>query len=59
MRIVLGSIPTRLGKPVPGNGTLEVKGDDKVKVSATIVGVDDSGVPRAQKIGVSSYKTTA
>ncbi len=32
VRIVLGSIVTRLGKPKPKNGQLEVKGDDKVKV---------------------------
>lgn len=35
VRLVLGSLPTRLGKPVPGNGVLEVKGDDKVKVTYT------------------------
>ncbi len=33
VRIVLGSIPSRLGKPQLGNGKLEVKGDDKVKVT--------------------------
>jgi tetratricopeptide (TPR) repeat protein len=33
VRIVLGSIPTRLGTPKPGNDTLEVKGDDTVKVT--------------------------
>ena len=33
VRIVLGSLVTRLGKPQKGNGTLEVKGDDKVVVS--------------------------
>lgn len=33
VRVVLGSILTQLGKPRPGNGRLEVKGDDKVKVS--------------------------
>lgn len=32
VRLVLGSIPSRLGKPQPGNGTLEVKGGDKVTV---------------------------
>ena len=32
VRIVLGSIPTRLGRPVPGNGKLEVRGDDIVSV---------------------------
>ncbi|MBI1314764.1 tetratricopeptide repeat protein [bacterium] len=32
VRIVLGSIPTALGSPQKGNGRLEVKGDDKVKV---------------------------
>lgn len=33
VRIVLGSLVTRLGKPVPGNGTLELKGDDKVAIT--------------------------
>ncbi len=33
VRIVLGSIVTRLGTPASYNGTLEVKGDDKVKVT--------------------------
>ena len=33
VRIVLGSVLTRLGKPVPGNGVLEVKGDDTVEVT--------------------------
>lgn len=32
VRIVLGSVVTRLGKPQPKNGKLEVKGDDEVKV---------------------------
>jgi len=32
-RLAIGSIPTRLGKPVPGNGQLEIKGDDKVKIT--------------------------
>lgn len=32
VRIVLGSIVTRLGKPKKGNGKLDVKGDDEVKV---------------------------
>lgn len=32
VRIVLGSLPTRLDRPQPNNGTLEVKGDDKVQV---------------------------
>ena len=32
-RLAIGSIPTRLGKPVPGNGQLEIKGDDKVKLT--------------------------
>ena len=32
VRLVLGSLPTRLGVAVPGNGTLELRGDDRVKV---------------------------
>lgn len=33
VRIVLGSIITKLGRAKPGNGTLEVKGDDNVAVT--------------------------
>jgi TolA-binding protein len=33
VRIVLGSVTTKLGRPVAANGTLEVKGDDQVTVS--------------------------
>ncbi len=33
VRVVLGSIPTALGKARPGNGRLEVRGGDKVKVT--------------------------
>ncbi|MAD81141.1 MAG: tetratricopeptide repeat protein [Pirellulaceae bacterium] len=33
VRIVLGSVITRLGRPQKNNGTLEVKGDDRVKVT--------------------------
>src|SRR5262249_21722912 len=33
VRVVLGSILTTLGKPVPGDGKLQVRGDDKVKVT--------------------------
>ena len=35
VRIVLGSIPTRLGVPVSGNGVLEVKGGDTVEILYT------------------------
>lgn len=33
VRVVLGSIPTVLGKPKPKNGKLEVRGDDRVKLT--------------------------
>ncbi len=33
VRIALGSVLTKLGKPLPGNGTLELKGDDSVEVA--------------------------
>ncbi len=33
VRIALGSLLTKLGKPQPGNGTLELKGDDTVEVA--------------------------
>lgn len=32
VRVVLGTLPTELGRPKKDNGTLEIKGDDKVKV---------------------------
>jgi len=35
VRIVLGSIPTRLGVPISGNGVLEVKGGDTVEILYT------------------------
>ena len=35
VRIALGSIPTRLGRPEKANGRLEVKGDDTVTVTYT------------------------
>jgi len=35
VRIALGSIPTRLGRPKKENGRLEVKGDDTVTVTYT------------------------
>ena len=35
VRLVLGSILTSLGKPKPGNGILEVRGNDTVKVTYT------------------------
>jgi len=33
VRVVIGSIPTALGKPRPNNGRLEIRGGDKVKIS--------------------------
>jgi TolA-binding protein len=35
VRLAIGSIPTHLGKPVSGNGTLEIHGGDKVQVTYT------------------------
>ena len=35
VRLAIGSIPTHLGKPVAGNGTLEIHGGDKVQVTYT------------------------
>lgn len=32
-RLAIGSLPTRLGKPLPGNGQLEIKGDDRVQLT--------------------------
>ncbi len=33
VRVIIGSIPTALGKAKPGNGRLEIRGGDKVKLS--------------------------
>ena len=33
VRVVIGSIPTALGKTKPGNNRLEIRGGDKVKIS--------------------------
>jgi TolA-binding protein len=35
VRLAIGSVPTRLGKPASGNGTLEVHGGDKIQVTYT------------------------
>ncbi len=35
VRLVLGSIPSKLGRPVPKNGILEVRGGDKILVTYT------------------------
>jgi TolA-binding protein len=35
VRVVLGSIPTALGRPSPNNGRLEIKGGDRITVSYT------------------------
>lgn len=33
VRLVVGSIPTALGLPQPGNGTLEIRGGDRIKLT--------------------------
>lgn len=35
VRMVFGSIPSRLGKATPKNGTLEIRGGDKIEVTYT------------------------
>jgi TolA-binding protein len=35
VRLVFGGLPSKLGKPSPGNGVLEVRGGDKVTVTYT------------------------
>ena len=32
VRVVLGSMPTALGRPVPGNGVIEIRGGDSIEV---------------------------
>ena len=44
VRVVLGSVMTRLGVPVAGNGILEVKGGDKVQVLYTDSHTEDKQV---------------
>jgi TolA-binding protein len=33
VRVVVGTLPTALGRPVPNNGRLEIKGGDTIKIS--------------------------
>lgn len=33
VRVVVGSIPTALGKPKPNNGRIEIRGGDKIKIT--------------------------
>ena len=44
VRVVLGSVMTRLGVPAAGNGTLEVKGGDKIQVLYTDAHTEDKKV---------------
>ncbi len=46
VRVVLGSIPTTLGKPKPGNGTLEIRGGDKVKITYLDQYTSEGNVPK-------------
>lgn len=48
VRLVLGSLPSRLGKPVKQNGMLDVKGGDKVSVTYT----DEHTADKKQKVPV-------
>lgn len=43
-RTALGRIPTALGDPVPGNGILEIRGGDSVRVTYTDAHTADKGV---------------
>ena len=46
VRVVLGSIPTALGKPKPGNRTLEIRGGDKVKITYLDQYTSEGNVPK-------------
>lgn len=48
VRLVLGSLISKLGRPVPNNGTLEIKGGDKVQVTYT----DEHTAERKLKVPV-------
>jgi len=56
VRVVLGSVLTSLGKARPGNGILEVKGDDQVTVTYTDAHTADQSFNRKvlQKVEVVS-----
>src|SRR5436190_8319527 len=49
VRLVLGSIPSKLGRPQPKNGTLEVRGGDKILVTYT----DEHTAEKKLKVPVS------
>ena len=51
VRIALGSIPTRLGRPRKGNGRLEVKGDDTVTVTLDAAGFFSTSVEFLKDVG--------
>ena len=46
VRVVLGLIPTVLGKPKPGNGRLEIRGGDKVKITYLDQSTSEGNVPK-------------
>ncbi|MCZ2344249.1 MAG: tetratricopeptide repeat protein [Bacteroidales bacterium] len=50
VRLVVGSIPTALGLPQPGNGTLEIRGGDRIKLTYqdihTAAGAKEKSVTR-------------
>lgn len=48
VRLVLGSCPSRLGKPIKQNGMLDVKGGDKISVTYT----DEHTADKKQKVPV-------
>lgn len=54
VRVILGSIVTELGKPRPGNGILEVKGEDEVIVTYTDAHTADRKFdqPRTKNVAV-------
>ena len=54
VRLALGSILTDLGKPIPGNGVLELVGNDKVTVTYTDQHTEDLkfNEPRTREITV-------
>src|SRR5205823_1381964 len=46
VRVVLGSIATTLGKAKPGNGVLEVRGGDKVKLTYLDLHTSEGNKPK-------------
>ena len=63
VRLVLGSLPSKLGRPIQKNGTLEVRGGDKILVTYTDEHPAESRARRRSPVAVlrsfSPFRTTS